>query len=470
MKFPHLWNQLFNTPLILSDATANTFASVFLQIIQGGGSINVASVQATETQTPDRESFASTVASARFSQKKYIVTDSGIGILPVYGVLAQRSGQINADCTPMASYERLGMTFRAMMADADVRGILMEIDSPGGQVSGNFDFARSIMAARQVKPIWAHANEMALSGGYSLAAAAERLMAPRTGNLGSIGVIMQHVSQVAKDAKAGYEYTTIKSGAQKDLLNPHRALSKADLQWAQSQVDNARDMFAQLVADGRGLAQQAVLDTEAGIFSSADAKQLGLLDDIATFAETLAAFEKRVASGVVPVSSRVTNPAAKAPTNPPQEKTMSGNQAAPAAPATPTAATETPAPAATAPAAPAAPPAAAPAAAAAEAPAVDAAAAERTRIAAITGSDEAKGRSQLASHIAFNTAMSADDAKKLLAASPKEAGASPLAAAMAGVPNPAVGTDAPNPAAAGVPVINTANVYSLRSKQAHGIK
>lgn len=442
MNYPQIFAQIFNTPLMISPDMANTFADVFTRIADGALTINVnAPIDFnTETINVQREAFAGNVPITRYASKPYIVTDSGIGILPIEGVLVQRRGQMSADCTPLESYQRLTNTFNKMMSDADVRGILMEIDSPGGQVSGNFDLARTMLAARTVKPVWAHANEMALSGGYSLLSSAERAFAPRTGNLGSIGVIMQHVSQAEKDRKSGYVYTTIKSGANKDVLNPHRDLSKSDQEWAQAQVDRARDMFAQLVADGRGLDTKAVMDTEAGIFAASDAKQIGLIDDIATFAETLAAFEKRVSSGVV-APRTFSQPAALAPTNPPQETTMSGQ--APAAPAA----------------------TAIPAAAAAN-PATPDASSERARIAAIVGSEEAKGRTEMANHLAFQTAMTADEAKKLLALSPKAAAETPLAAAMNALGNPKVGTDAPRVVGGGVMPMKATEVYAARRKQA----
>jgi hypothetical protein len=149
-----------------------------------------------------------------------VVTDSGIGILPIYGALAQRAGEITPDCTEMTSYQRLGRTFDAMVADPDVRAILLEVDSPGGQVAGNFELGRDRCRARP-KPVWAHANEIAFSGGYSLAAAAEKLYVPDTGYVGSIGVIMLHMSQAERDAKSGYKYTAIYAGAHKNDLNPH---------------------------------------------------------------------------------------------------------------------------------------------------------------------------------------------------------------------------------------------------------
>lgn len=141
---------------------------------------------------------------------------------------------------------------------------------------------------------------------------------------------------------------------------------------------------------------------------------------------------------------------------------MSGTApaAAPANPANP----QPTAPAA-APVAPAAPAAAAPVPAA-PAASPDAAATERARIQGIVGSDEAKGRDALAQHLAFNTTMSVEDAKKALAASPVAGAANPLAAAMSTVANPKVGVDAGTSGEPAKVSINTADIYARRAEAA----
>lgn len=458
MKYPNLWAMLFNAPLVVEASVAQQFANTFLQIEERGSA--VANAIAAAAQPPQPHAFADNVQPGhRFRGKAYTVTESGIAVLPVHGALVQRAGQIGTDCMELTSYQRLGTTFRAMMADPDVRGILMEMDSPGGQVAGNFELAGEIMKARDKKPIWAHANVIAFSGGYSLMSAAERAYAPRDGMVGSIGVIMQHVNVAEKDRKAGIEYTTIKAGAMKDMFDPHKPLSKAGLDWAQASVDRARDDFAALVAAGRKMDIKAVMDTEAGIFHAPDGKALGLIDDIATFSETLAAFEQRLNAGPAFVFQTAGSAAAQLSPTHPMETDMSGTApaAAPANPANPQ-----PAAPAAAPAAPAAPAAAAPAPAASP----DAATAERTRIQGIVGSDEAKGRDALAQHLAFNTTMSVEDAKKALAASPVAGTTNPLAAAMSTVANPKVGVDAGTGGEPAKVSINTADIYARRAEAA----
>jgi signal peptide peptidase SppA len=442
MKFPHLWQQLFNTPLMLHGPTADVFADTFLRIISGQVTIDMGGAAPVRP-----EAFAGNAAISRFKDKRYAVTDSGVGLLAVHGVLAQRAGQISPDCTEMASYQRLGAVFEAMMADRDVQGILMEIDSPGGQVAGNFELAARIMAARPIKPVWAHANEMAFSAAYSIGSSAERLQAPQSGNQGSIGVIMQHVSQVEKDAKAGYVYTTIKSGEMKDMFNPHKPLSAAAENWAQGEVNRMADIFVNFVASARTLDAQAVRDLQAGIFGSAAALDLGLIDAVATFNETLAEFEQRIKKGS-PTAGRAS---AQLPSPPLEENTMS--EVTPAA-------TNKPANSAT----PAAASVDAAAAAAIAKATAEGAQAAQTRIHAILNCEEAKGREAFATHLAFKTVSSLEDAKSLLAASPLGAsGDNALAKAMAMLKNPAVGADVDGPGLEAVkPVINAAAIYASR--------
>lgn len=417
MKYPYLAAQLFNVPLLARPETAEVFAQTFVQILVGQASA-AAVPAAIEAARAEREAFADNFGGSRYRDKRYVVTDSGIGILPIYGALAQRAGEITPDCIELTSYQRLGRTFDAMVADPDVRGILLEVDSPGGQVAGNFELARRILAARSKKPIWAHANEIALSGGYSLASAAERLNVADSGIVGSIGVMMLHMSQADRDAKAGYKYTAIFAGARKVDMNPHFELGEDARARLQAMVDASYQIFVDVVVAGRGLTAEAVRATEAGLFSAKAALEARLVDGISTFAETLAALEARV-------KAVVASPGAGLAAHQPKETAMS----------------EKDKPAATAqdkPAEQQQPPAQVDAAKVA----AEARVAERTRINGILGCEEAKGRQTLAQHLASQTDMSVEDAKKTLAASPVEGAAKGgFSAAMGKLPNPKVGAD-----------------------------
>src|SRR5262249_57450704 len=88
--------------------------------------------------------------------------------------------------------------------DPTVRGVILDVDSPGGEVGGLFDLVEQINAikAANSKPLWAVANESALSAAYAIASASDRVYVTRTGEIGSLGVVAVHIDESGADAKA----------------------------------------------------------------------------------------------------------------------------------------------------------------------------------------------------------------------------------------------------------------------------
>ena len=462
----HLAARLYNAPLLVHPGVADTFGAALGAMLLGEqqtvvvvGADQALAGEGTAAEQHRRvDAFAGNVPQgSRFADKPYHLTEHGVAVLPVYGPLVQRAGQISADCTPMASYQRLRATYDRMQADGDVRGILLEFDTPGGEAAGMFALSQHMLASRGSKPVWGHANEGTYSAGFGLAAAADRLLAPQSGSVGSIGVVMLHLDQSQRDAKQGLVFTPIYAGARKVDFNSHAPLSRAALQVGQAEVDRLYDQFTTFVATARRMDLQAVRGTEAGIFAAADAKTLGLIDAVASFDETLAELTDTVrrAQTSSPTGSRL------AATTPPKGKpTMADNQ-------------------------PAADQAAAIATARSEGHAAgiaEGATAERTRVGAILNHEAATSRSKLAHHLALGSDLSAAAAVSVLQAAAAESPAaaptaaapapSPLAAAMAGVPNPPVGADAGNPSGASEadsPKSIAGNVIALL-RQSKGVK
>ncbi|WP_029786881.1 S49 family peptidase, partial [Escherichia coli] len=108
--------------------------------------------------------------------------------------------------------------------DSQVRGVLLDIDSPGGQAAGAFDCADMIYRLRQQKPVWALCNDTACSAAMLLASACSRRLVTQTSRIGSIGVMMSHVSYAGHLAQAGVDITLIYSGAHKVDGNQFEAL------------------------------------------------------------------------------------------------------------------------------------------------------------------------------------------------------------------------------------------------------
>lgn len=435
MRYPLLATQLYGIPLLIHPDKAAVIETVFRSHADG------APVQVDGTQPPVPMAVA--YQAARFADKPYVVTEDGIGVLPITGSLVHRGGFMDA-LSGMQSYQSLEKKATAMAADPDVKAILMELDTPGGQAAGVFDLAKRMKEACAAagKPLWAAVNETAMSAGYALAAVADRVTMAKTGSVGSIGVIALHVDQSKKNAKDGYTYTAVHAGAKKTLGSPHAPLTDEAKSEIQARVDEMYDHFINHVAQMRGLDPDAVRAQEAGTFSGQAAVEAGLVDQVMSFNETLAALTDKVKATPVFATAASSNSR-----QPKRSFAMSKAEG-------------------TADQLTAEQVAAQVAAAKAEG-----AAQMQARIRDIQTCDEAKGREKLAAHLAFNTAMGLEDAKSLLSASATEAApaaagaagqASALAAGMAKLSNPAVGCEAgaatdSNPQAEAAAVWNRSN-------------
>lgn len=219
--------------------------------------------------------------------RPYVVVD-GILQIPVRGVLLNDFPyQFGSWAT---GYGYISKALERGLGDADVKGIALVINSPGGEVAGNFDLVDSIFAARAVKPIRAFAAEAAYSAAYSIASAAQSISLPRTGGVGSIGVVTSHLDISKAYDEIGFKVTFIFAGAHKVDGNAYEPLPPAVKARIQERIDALYQVFVSTVARNRGLDEQAVRDTEALTFMASEALSNGLADAIGSLDSSLAAF------------------------------------------------------------------------------------------------------------------------------------------------------------------------------------
>ena len=237
-------------------------------------------------------------------------------VIPVFGTLVKRAGAVEA-ASGLTSYGHLEEQIMDAATDPAVRAILLDIDSPGGEAAGVFDLSDLVYEARSLKPVWAVADEEAFSGAYAIASAAERLIVPRTGGLGSIGVVALHVDRSARDAMEGFRTTTVYAGAAKNDFNPHETLKDGARQRLQSEVDRVYALFVDTVARNRGLTADAVRATEAELFFGEDAVGAGLADEVGTLRDALASLAVTLAEprSIVAAPAVLPSPASHQPSN-----------------------------------------------------------------------------------------------------------------------------------------------------------
>lgn len=334
---------------------------------------------------------------------------NGVAIIPIHGTLLNRFSYSWGFAT---GYQFISRQLQAALDDDDVTLIVFDCNSGGGEVAGCFELCDLIFASRTEKPSLAMVDSACYSACYALASSASKVVTTPSSGAGSVGVVAMHVNMGEFYKSMGIEVTYIFAGDHKVDGNPFEALSKEVKADVQASVDKSYAKFTAMVARNRGLTTQAVVATQARCYDADDALSLGLIDAVQTPTLAVAAYLDELTGS---------------------DETMEKINMS---------TTEQTAGAATV-----VPPAAAAAAPDTAAIAADARKAERTRMAAITGSEEAKGKSKLANYLALETDMTAEQAVKALTAAAPEVtttaskGDATFAAHMDKDAHPGVGAD-----------------------------
>lgn len=354
------------------------------------------------------------------TERGYRVVD-GVAVITAMGALVHRT-KLEANSSLLIGYNDIAADMEDALGRSDVHAIALVLDSPGGEVSGAFELAERIFAARGSKPIVAIADGMAASAAYLAASAADEVVLTPTSYVGSIGVVMRHVDFSRALANDGINVTHIFAGEHKIDGNPYQPLPESVRASLQADIEGLYQMFIQAVAKHRGLDEQAVRNTRAAVYRGVAAVATRLADRIGT-----------VDAVVAELAARRTHAVSTGVGMSHQSEGTTMNQASANAAA-----------AATTASAGATTPAAEAAAAASAAPEqgktyADGVQAERARVTAILGHANAAANPSITQQC-IATGLSAEQAKGFLDAAPAAATApaNPFAAAMAAMGNPDV--------------------------------
>lgn len=269
LNYPHIAAQLLDAPLLIHPRKLDNILAAVGPRILGNADWSMMIEGDNVEHRKDRDRGIN-----------HTIVD-GVAIIPVLGSLVHR-GALLMDYSGMTSYQAIDNNLTIVANDPRVHAILLDIDSPGGQVSGAFQLAERIRAISNTKKIVAVASDMAASAGYLLASAASEVVVTKTGGVGSIGVVMAHVDRTAEMQAQGRAVTYIYAGAHKIDGNPYAPLPegvKADLQ---AEIDQLYQMFTAHVGAMRGIGQQAAASTEAKMYMGAQAVSQGLADCVGT--------------------------------------------------------------------------------------------------------------------------------------------------------------------------------------------
>ncbi len=379
-----IWNRLSGEPWAITEGALQT----------------ILEIAARENESPQ----AVAAKLGRNLQNTYSVMErDGVAIIPVTGPLFRYANLFTA-ISGASSYELIARDFTAALENPQIKGIILDIDSPGGEVNGVSELSNMVYAARGKKPVVAYASGDAASGAYWIASAADEIVVSETSALGSIGVVGVYRG---KSTGANSDVEIVSSQSPHKRLDPQTDEGRARLQ---ARIDSMADVFIGAIARNRDVAGEIVQTHYGGgdVMIGARAVEAGLADRVGSLEQLIQ--ELSTSAKSPPLEGFfVANPS---PTPPPkQEKTPMDLETLTK-----------------------------------EHPSLvsqirqEGAKAERSRFEAIIGLPEAKERQKLATEIALHTDISAVEAQHLLAcASPEKAtSGSSFDRVMASIPNPSI--------------------------------
>lgn len=273
-----------------------------------------------------------------------------VAVIPLRGVIAKYASQVNGSSQPRGTAaETVLQGLRNALDDDRVAAVLLNVDSPGGTVSGVPALGEEVAAA--TKPIWAHAQDLMASAAYWVGSQAGQIYASRAADIGSIGVYAAVIDDSRQAENEGVRVHVVRAGEHKGIGMPGAPVEKADLAQIQRHVDETRDLFVEAVAAGRGMDEGDVRALATGdTWRAHEAQELGLIDGVRSFEETLAALQQHVGGDDDFDAQEAQEPRLGDGNREDREMTQKGNQA-PAAPTSasqPTEAQQAPAPSLTA--------------------------------------------------------------------------------------------------------------------------
>lgn len=365
---PNLMNiqaRLLDTPLMVEPSYLKAIISAVQQ------RINVRSLRDVDGETLSEEELALEAQMYRAGnpsrENRPYQVKNGTAIIQVAGSLVNKSGYLRP-YSGMTGYDGIRANLQIAKEDEDVDNkAVLVLDSGGGEVSGCFDLCDHIHSLVQSgMEITALVDDRACSACYAIASACSKILISETSTVGSIGVVTGHVSREKQLEDAGVKVTLITAGDHKADGNPYQDLPQEVFDRIQANITSIYDMFTTRVANFRNMSVESVIETQALTYMGSKAVEIGLADEVVSVSQYL---ENLSLSGD-------SNSTVNLESNMADENT----------------------------------------------PAVDPKAVvadERKRMKAITASEHAEGREQLAQHLAYDTDMTVEAAENVLKASPK---------------------------------------------------
>lgn len=224
--------------------------------------------------------------------------DDYVGIVRVEGTMQMEETSSGLFESEGYDHQSIIDTVDDYMSDKNNKGILLYVNSPGGTVTAADDLYLKLEEYKKEtkRPIYVYMDEQACSGGYYVSVAGDtgKVFANRNAWTGSIGVYMELANYKVLFDKLGIKTTYIKAGKNKTMGSPTQDLTDEQTSILQSMVDESYEQFVSVIVAGRKNMTEKEIRTAADgrMYSAAQAKKVGLIDDVKTYDEVIEQIKK----------------------------------------------------------------------------------------------------------------------------------------------------------------------------------
>ncbi len=182
---------------------------------------------------------------------------------------------------PIMSSDEILEKINLAKEDKNIKGVLLNVNSPGGAVAPSVEIAYAIKELKKIKPVVTYASGIMASGSYYASIWADKIVANPGSMIGSIGVIMQSVDASELIAKLGIKTQTVKIGKYKEAGTPTRQWTKEEKKELEKVIKDTYDMFVSDVSNARKLNKKDHTQfADAHIFTAYQAKEVKLIDEV----------------------------------------------------------------------------------------------------------------------------------------------------------------------------------------------
>jgi ClpP class serine protease len=292
MNYPRIFERVYCQPLCVTAARFQSIHSFLLPRLSGQIPFEVAlAPAAADGQQPPARGTRNPFTGKRVQKagpgwkadgtldpRFYTEAAPGIAVVPIYGALAKNLSSWEEACGGGTDINAPQEALRQAVAAPDIGTIILDIDSPGGEVTGIPEFGAAVRAAAQAKPVYAFTDASMCSAAYWLGSQASEIYATGSSNVGSIGTYLAWLDPAVKMELEGIKLQFFAEGKHKGIGLPGRPLTAEDEALLRGRVKQINDLFQSAVTGARPQVEAPTMEGQT--FSGLDLVNTGLVDGL----------------------------------------------------------------------------------------------------------------------------------------------------------------------------------------------